>query len=68
MYCPDCQRQLVSFNKDGTFIIAPLAGVRSVAQEDPDGGITEAIVGEAFCYRRKCRAKRWLRQHNPRRK
>lgn len=71
MFCADCHRELVSFNNDGTFNLAGLTSIESMAKAfvDEDGfhTPTEAIVTEATCYRRKCRLKRWLRQHNPRR-
>lgn len=72
LFCPDCHRKLFGANENGTFMIAGKASIEStaVAEIDKDGNIhpsSEAIVTEATCYRRNCRFKRWLRQHNPRR-
>lgn len=72
LYCPDCKRQLVSFNKDGTFDIAGLAGVTGSAQSriTEEGEIQlpeDMVVTEAICYLRRCRWKRWLRNHKPKR-
>jgi hypothetical protein len=66
MHCVDCKRILVSFNDDGSFIIAPLAVVETMAEEyiDEYGEVCmpkEVVVMEARCERPLCRVKRKIR-------
>ena len=66
MHCPDCKRMLVAFKDDGTFIIAPLATVETMAEEyvNEYGEVCmprEVVVMEARCERRLCRARRKIR-------
>lgn len=72
MFCADCGRQLVSFNPDGTFNLSGRAGIAGMGEGRlVDGEWTEEpeiLVYEAYCYRRPCRLKRWIRDHKPRRK
>lgn len=73
MHCPDCRRQLISFNEDGSFNLAGLTVVRGSAEQTIDeyGDVEEPremIVTDAICVRRLCRSKRWLRSHKPRRR
>ena len=72
LYCEFCHRQLVSFNADGSFDLAGQAVIRGSASqtigeygeiEDPQ----EMVITEAMCFRRSCRLRRWLQNHNPRR-
>lgn len=73
LFCPDCRRQLVSFNPDGTFNLAGLTTVQGSgeAELNEDGELMappEMVITGATCYLRRCRFKRWIRNHNPRRK
>lgn len=68
LHCPDCGRQLVSFNGDGTINMAGLTSVTSMAEEyyDDEGRVChprEAVVLDAECLRRRCRIKRFIRDH-----
>lgn len=71
MFCPDCRRELVSCNPDGTFNIAGRAGISVTGEgflaEDGFRQSSDALITQATCYRTMRRFKRWLRQHNPRR-
>jgi hypothetical protein len=71
LHCPDCHRQLISFNENGTINMAGLTSVTSMAEEyyDEDGEVQQpkdAVVLEATCLRRPCRIKRFIRDHQRR--
>lgn len=72
MHCPDCRRQLVAFHPDGTFELAGKAGISGRGEGRVVDGeweeVPEILIYEAYCYRRPCRLKRWVREHHPRRK
>ncbi len=72
MYCEYCRRKLVSFNENGTFNLAGLAGVTTLTEVEQDEGgwpvELEATVIEATCYRMRCRMRRFADKHGlPRR-
>jgi hypothetical protein len=72
LFCPDCKRELISFNPNGTFNLAGQAEIRGSAEQilNEHGEVEEPqemVVTQARCLRRSCRARRWLRTHNPRR-
>ena len=70
-YCEFCRRQLIAFHEDGSFQLAGLAIVKGSAAQTVDeyGDVQEPeemVITEATCFRRACRVKRWLRNHDPR--
>ena len=72
LFCPDCKRELISFNPNGTFNLAGQAEIRGSAEQtmneyDEVVEPQEMVVTQARCLRHSCRARRWLRAHNPRR-
>ena len=73
MFCPNCQRLLVTFREDGLMNIAGKTDLHGSAegQFDEDGNEMPPdalIVTHAICMRRRCIAKRWIQDHTkPRR-
>lgn len=66
MYCPNCRRELVSFNEDGTLNLAEKARIEMLTQIDFEEEEAEGVVIEAFCLRRVCRLRSSLDKHRMR--
>lgn len=67
--CPYCGRWLITYHADGSFDLAPKAGVTlemraptSIAGVPLAGGFVrgEPVPKSAFCERIACRFRRWL--------
>lgn len=70
LYCPDCSRLLINYNKDGTFNLAAKTSAHGVAEAVIEDYVViprEVVFIEATCWKRQCRLKRWLRSIDPRR-
>lgn len=67
LYCPDCRRQLVWINPDGTIDIASHAALEGTALGERDEfGVpqppNECVITAARCLRRRCRLRQWIKR------